>query len=90
MLGVHQPLRWGIAGCGKIGQDFAAVLSLVPGARLTAVATAASEERAQASAPHALCMRDPMLGAHAPIYPKYPLCVPEYCEMKAQVAGGFF
>ena len=37
-LAVRQPLRWGIAGCGKLAEDFAGVLSMVPGATLAAVA----------------------------------------------------
>ena len=37
-LGVRQPLRWGVAGCGKLAEDFAGVLSTVPGATLAAAA----------------------------------------------------
>ena len=50
-LAVRQPLRWGIAGCGKIAEDFAAALTTVPGAQLTAAASSSaglsSLERAQ-------------------------------------------
>lgn len=35
-LAVLRPLRWGIAGCGKLAEDFAATLSLVPGTQLVA------------------------------------------------------
>ena len=37
-LAVRQPLRWGVAGCGKLAEDFAGVLSTVPGATLAAAA----------------------------------------------------
>ena len=35
---MRQPLRWGVAGCGKLAEDFAGVLSTVPGATLVAAA----------------------------------------------------
>ena len=50
-LAVRRPLRWGIAGCGKIAEDFAAALTTVPGAQRTAAASSSgglsSLERAQ-------------------------------------------
>jgi len=48
---VRRSLRWGIAGCGKIAEDFAAALTTVPGAQRTAAASSSSGlsslERAQ-------------------------------------------
>ena len=48
---MRRPLRWGIAGCGKIAEDFAAALTTVPGAQLAAAASSSSGlnslERAQ-------------------------------------------
>ena len=41
-LAVRRPLRWGIAGCGKIAEDFAAALTTVPGAHLAAAASSSS------------------------------------------------
>jgi len=37
-LAVRQPLRWGVAGCGKLAEDFTGVLTTVPGATLAAAA----------------------------------------------------
>lgn len=36
VLAVLRPLRWGVVGCGKLAEDFAATLRLVPGAQLVA------------------------------------------------------
>lgn len=44
-----RPLRWGVAGAGRISADWAEALTAVPGAEVVAVA-ARSEEKAQAFA----------------------------------------
>mmetsp|Transcript_3407 Transcript_3407/g.9853 ORF Transcript_3407/g.9853 Transcript_3407/m.9853 type:complete len:453 (+) Transcript_3407:122-1480(+) len=46
LLSVYVTVRWGVAGCGKIADDFCAALSFLPGAALTAAATSGNADRA--------------------------------------------
>ena len=46
LLSIYGPVRWGVAGVGKIADDFACSLSMLPGAELAAAAAATDADRA--------------------------------------------
>jgi predicted dehydrogenase len=45
-LSIFRPLRWGVAGVGKISDDFVTAAAFLPGTQLIAAAAGSSKERA--------------------------------------------